>query len=311
MKIRAFYAVILSAICILTTNISYAATDYSISRKVEIVLDSKRDNALSYLKSRISTINLTLNGKRVRNSDIYFRNNELMLPIRNVAEAFNLDLSWDSKTRTASLDDKAIVAKATTNDYYYSYGAMADIRLDITPEVRNGRMYVPLDFLSEVLKANVGMDGSKITVTLNVAPANVAIKMHEIAKSQISSLQDGGINNIKINIMYIGDKTGYVVYEGTMVKNSASYKVLTSKAFDIKNGNVIPITRAVSSKNMDAFKTTVEAYSSSVKLDETTNYYIRPIDNKLFFVILMQDSKGNYYEVQIPYEKVSELLSLR
>lgn len=97
MKLRAFYAVILSAICILTTNISYAATDYSISRKVEIVLDSKRDNALSYLKSRISTINLTLNGKRVRNSDIYFRNNELMLPIRNVAEAFNLDLSWDSK----------------------------------------------------------------------------------------------------------------------------------------------------------------------------------------------------------------------
>ena len=135
--------------------------------------------------------------------------------------------------------------------------------------------------------------------------------MHEIAKSQISSLQDGGINNIKINIMYVGDKTGYVVYEGTMVKNSASYKVLTSKAFDIKNGNVIPITRAVSSKNMDAFKTTVEAYSSSVKLDETTNYYIRPIDNKLFFVILMQDSKGNYYEVQIPYEKVSDLLSLR
>ena len=56
MKAKALYAIVLSLICIFTTNISYAATDYSINRKVEIVLDSKRDNALSSLKSRVSTI---------------------------------------------------------------------------------------------------------------------------------------------------------------------------------------------------------------------------------------------------------------
>ncbi len=311
MKAKALYAIVLSLICIFTTNISYAATDYSINRKVEIVLDSKRDNALSSLKSRVSTINLTLNGKKVKTTDIYFRNNELMLPIRNVAQAFDLSLSWDQNTRTASLDDKAIVSKATANDYYYSYGSFADIRLDITPEIKNGKMYVPLDFLSEVLKANVETDANKITANLTVAPANSAIKLNEIAKNQIASLQDGGMNNIKINIIYIGDKTGYVVYEGNIVKGSSSYKVLTSKTFDIKNGNVIPISRAVSIKNMDAFKAVIETYSKSVKLDDTTNYYIRPIDNKLFFTILMQDSNGNYYEIQIPYDKVSELVNLR
>ncbi len=310
MKFKNICAIFLLAIYILTTNISYAATDYSINRKVELLLDSKRDNAFSYLKTRISTINLTLNGKKVSNSDIYFRNNELMLPIRNVAEAFKLDLGWEQKTRTASLDDKAIIATATANDYYYRYGAMADIRLNITPEIKKGKMYVPLDFLSEVLKADVNVDKAKITVSLNVSNANTTIKMHEIAKSQISALQDGGINNIKINIIYIGDKTAYIIYEGTMIKNSKSYKVLTSKAFDIKNGNVIPITRAVSSKNMPAFKEIIASYSKSVKLDESTNYYFRPIENKLFFVLLMQDSKGNYYEVQIPYEKLSELISL-
>lgn len=311
MKAKAFYVIALCAVFVLTTNISYAANDYSINRKVEVVLDSKRDNTLSSLKSRVSTINLTLNGKKVKNNDIYFRNSELMLPIRNVAQAFDLSLGWDPKTRTASLDDKAIVAKATADDYYYSYGEMADIRLDITPEIRSGKMYVPLDFLSEVLKANVDIESTKIAVKLTVAPANAAIKLHEIAKSQISSLQDGGMNNIKINIVYIGDKTGYVVYEGSMIKDSSSYKILTSKAFDIKNGNVIPLTRAVSSKNMDAFKLVVEPYSNSVKLDDSTNFYIRPIDNKLFFTILSQDSKGNYYEIQIPYEKVSELVNIR
>ena len=201
MKAKALYAIVLSLICIFTTNISYAATDYSINRKVEIVLDSKRDNALSSLKSRVSTINLTLNGKKVKTTDIYFRNNELMLPIRNVAQAFDLSLSWDQNTRTASLDDKAIVSKATANDYYYSYGSFADIRLDITPEIKNCKMYVPLDFLSEVLKANVETDANKITANLTVAPANSAIKLNEIAKNQIASLQDGGMNNIKINII--------------------------------------------------------------------------------------------------------------
>ena len=61
MKAKAFYVIALCAVFVLTTNISYAANDYSINRKVEVVLDSKRDNTLSSLKSRVSTINLTLN----------------------------------------------------------------------------------------------------------------------------------------------------------------------------------------------------------------------------------------------------------
>lgn len=308
------------ALSILISNsafsMSYADTDYTINRKIEIVLDSARDRQLSVLKSSVNSLNVQINGKSVsKNPDIYFRSNELMIPIKAIAQALDYDLRWIDSTKTAVLDDKAIAALATANDYYYSYGQMADIRLDTTPEIRNSRMYVPLDFLSEVLKARVEIENRTINISVDQKYANSVLKLSQIAKNYTKTLTDAGLFDIKPSIVHITDKTGFAIYRANMKKEDNTFMVLTSAAFDVKNGNTVPLTRAVITKDMDAFREKVTAYAKRftdipVKFDDTTSYYLKEKNGSIYFILLLQNSKGHYFELSMPYSDVSSMMQI-
>lgn len=308
------------ALSILISNsaffMSFADTDYTINRKIEIVLDSSRDRQLSVLKSSVNSLDVKINGKSIsKNPDIYFRSNELMIPIKAIAQALDYDLRWIDSTKTAVLDDKAIAALATANDYYYRYGQMADIRLETTPEIRNSRMYVPLDFLSEVLKAKVDIENRTIGITVDQKYANSVLKLSQIAKNYTKTLTEAGLFDIKPSIVHITDKTGFAVYRANMKKDDSTFMVLTSMAFDVKNGNTVPLTRAIPAKDMDAFREKVTAYAKrytdiAVKLDDSTNYYLKEKNGNVYFILLLQNSKGHYFELSIPYSEVSGMMQI-
>ncbi len=86
-------------------------------------------------------------------------NGRTMVPIRVIAEAFGADVKWEATTKTIniSLDNKNVemVVGQTTEG------------MDVPPTIIDGRTYVPLRYVSEVLDANVdwNQESSKITIT--------------------------------------------------------------------------------------------------------------------------------------------------
>ncbi len=86
-------------------------------------------------------------------------NGRTMVPIRVIAEAFGANVDWIASTNTINitLDNKnveMIVGKTTEG-------------MDVPPTVINGRTFVPLRYVSEVLDANIdwNQETNKISIT--------------------------------------------------------------------------------------------------------------------------------------------------
>lgn len=80
----------------------------------------------------------------------YVANSRTYVPIRALAEAFSADVNWDNDARTVTIvrGDKTIVMNAD-NATYTVNGEEAT--MDVTPEIKDGRTYVPVRFVAEAL----------------------------------------------------------------------------------------------------------------------------------------------------------------
>ncbi|MCW1300751.1 MAG: copper amine oxidase N-terminal domain-containing protein [Candidatus Parvarchaeota archaeon] len=91
--------------------------------------------------------------------------NRTMVPVRFIAEAFGAKVSYDPTSKTVSivLNEKRITLKigsniAKVNDI--------EIKIDVSPVIIDGRTFVPLRFVSEILGAEVNWDKDTKTVII-------------------------------------------------------------------------------------------------------------------------------------------------
>ena len=98
---------------------------------------------------------LELDNKMYKNDD-----NELMVPLREVAEALDFKVEWIDETRTVKLakDDHTASFTIGVDEYQY-YDMLFD--LGTAPELIESITYVPLSFVQRILLAGleVSMDG--------------------------------------------------------------------------------------------------------------------------------------------------------
>jgi hypothetical protein len=73
----------------------------------------------------------------------------MMLPLRITAEALGFDVYWDPVQRTAALGR---IITVTADRDYYVYARTAPIELGVAPEIKDGRIYAPLSFFTEVAR---------------------------------------------------------------------------------------------------------------------------------------------------------------
>ena len=141
--------------------------------------------------SAAGSVTIKVNGTAVIWTDAQpFINSDgrTMVPLRAVADAMGLDVSWDSSTRTASFSQsgvayngkcpwtntiqfpigkKTAIGVAAANwvnsepDIDYSY-----IQMDTAAVIKNGRTYAPVRYLSEYFDCTVKWNGSTQTVTI-------------------------------------------------------------------------------------------------------------------------------------------------
>ncbi|MDF2679504.1 MAG: copper amine oxidase [Brevibacillus sp.] len=77
-----------------------------------------------------------------------------LVPVRAISSALKADVKWDAETRTVDITR----GEQSITLYLDKKEATVDgktIALDIAPVLKNGRVFLPLRFISEQLKANV------------------------------------------------------------------------------------------------------------------------------------------------------------
>ena len=124
------------------------------------------------IKMQIGNTKASIDGKEtVLTSPPYITAGKTMVPFRFVAEALDAKVSWDQfeKMVTIVKDDVTIFLWIGKN-YAIVSGNM--VNLTSPPELKNGKTFVPIRFVSESLKAKVEWEPLTQTITVKMILAN-------------------------------------------------------------------------------------------------------------------------------------------
>ncbi len=176
-------------------------------------------------------LRIVVNGERIFLPDaqpFVDQNQRTQVPVRFVSEALGANVNWDSKNRkvTIKMDGRTIVLYIGKKEYELN-GAKK--QMDTHAQIKDGRTFVPIRFISEALGANVKWEAAIRTVYINTdgqAPPVEGIQKAEIngftffysemakTKSTIyiteSGMAIGGSNEpglaiIGMEILYLGN----------------------------------------------------------------------------------------------------------
>lgn len=87
----------------------------------------------------------------------------VMLPIRAIAEALGYDVKWDNTTKSVMIGNGISLTIGVDN---YNYMRTAPIQLGTSPEIIDGRTFVPASFFKEVMRVNdVKITGLSIVIS--------------------------------------------------------------------------------------------------------------------------------------------------
>ena len=91
-----------------------------------------------------------------------------MLPLRAVAETLDMEVKWDAKTSTATLNSKdntQTVVLTIGNKTMLVNGK--EVALDSAPEIKDARTFLPVAQIANALNVKTAWDASTKTVTLS------------------------------------------------------------------------------------------------------------------------------------------------
>lgn len=88
---------------------------------------------------------IKVNGEAITNRAFISDSNHLMVPVREVAEAMGLVVTWFADTRRVSV---GIQLSFTLDSDYYAFARMAPVSLGQAPILRNNLTYVPIEFFT-------------------------------------------------------------------------------------------------------------------------------------------------------------------
>jgi uncharacterized protein YraI len=125
-------------------------------------------NNASPLVNQNAVLSIYVNGiKQSYDPSPLIENGRVLVPLRAIFETLGAKVNWDAHTRTASATKGNMSIRlqvdskmALKNDEW--------IQLDAPPQIKKGRMMVPLRFVSETLGAKVEWDDKNRTVTITL-----------------------------------------------------------------------------------------------------------------------------------------------
>jgi len=115
------------------------------------------------------------------------QNNSILVPFRAIAEAMNINVSWDNQTRTVNATDSTTKVRLQI-DNRTAYRNDTPITLDAAPIIAGERTLIPLRFFSEAFNCRVGWDNTKYQASVISPPkAMTVIGFYALGDSKTSS----------------------------------------------------------------------------------------------------------------------------
>lgn len=100
----------------------------------------------------VSKMDIIVSGKKISAPTPYTNSTgTVMVPLRAIAEALDFSVKWESKNKSVQI---GIGTSLTIGEDLYIYMKTAPIKLGTSPELIDGRTFVPLSFFREVMKLN-------------------------------------------------------------------------------------------------------------------------------------------------------------
>lgn len=86
------------------------------------------------------------------------KDGKLMLPLASALRQLKFEVTWNGKQKTAHISKGALWSSISLNKDSYHLGKKAPRKLGAAPEMKNGYVYVPLEFMSDILNLKVIQD---------------------------------------------------------------------------------------------------------------------------------------------------------
>lgn len=140
---------------------------------------------------------------------------EVMIPLRDVADALGIKVVWNNKTQTAELTKNQLWTAVKVGEDRYNSNKMLVI-LGAAPELRSGKTYVPASFADKILHMQVTTEGNSVEIKQEEAVTSVE------SQGVISQINDkGDYQSIRINglgvegtVLNVGSSTKYISADG-------------------------------------------------------------------------------------------------
>lgn len=122
-----------------------------------------------------SDITIVMDGQ-VLQADVppIIQNNRTLVPLRTVAEALKLVVSWNAQTQEIELEGRGVNIKMQIGSKAASKNG-ASISLDTPPVISSDRTMVPIRFVSEALGCHVAWDGAARRVSISSLPVHMNV----------------------------------------------------------------------------------------------------------------------------------------
>jgi len=140
------------------------------------------------------SISVYLNDSKLQfDVEPYIKEGRTMVPFRKIFESLGVDISWNGANRTISASNNSTnIFIQISNKQAVVNGIKTD--LDVAAEIKNGRTFVPLRFVSENTGAEVNWDSK--TKTVHISYVSDVHKLGDVTRYKDLEFS---INNVDVS----------------------------------------------------------------------------------------------------------------
>jgi hypothetical protein len=179
----------------------------------------------------------------------YIENGRTMLPVRYVAESLGIpdsNIRYDQSTQTVTIIDvgstNGAIQLTIGSDIMSVVGGQ--VTMDTAPEIRNGRVFLPIKWIAQGLGASVSWDANTQQVTIGSSGGQGSTQPTTTAQVPPPSMSpDGGTfttaQTVTVSNIPSGD-TAYYTTDNTNPMNSGT-RIAYGGAFTVSQSEIVQV----------------------------------------------------------------------
>ena len=163
-------------------------------------------------------ISITIDGNKInlQGAEPYLVSGRTLVPIRFISENLGAEVEWDGIKQAAIVksESKSIIIRVNSKDAVVNETTLT---LEIEPRLTNGRVYVPLRAIAELLDVSVDWDNASKTVVIKIKAKDTEVEKEKEPEPVKEQLKQEDIKNEtkpeQIDITDIYGEDGYIKQE--------------------------------------------------------------------------------------------------